>query len=691
MAIIQKNDVFEHSQRKFRILVVGVNSIVWFELGQNRAWPVVFEKKALVDLLTTGEACRVDDPFIAPIYLSPSLEHTCRRDKAFETIRQIVEHSQFYDTHVRIELTKLSKLLNKTTDKVINNRLKKYWTYGQSKNALYPRYGNCGAPGLARTFTNKRSGRPRINGTGNSAISTEDVRRLYRRAIEDFYFIRKRSFSAAFRQFKLLYLTLYRDAVENEIPTEPQMRHFYNSQYRAIDKATNRMSGIAYRKDVRTLVSTATSQALGPGSRYEIDATILDIYCVSDYDLNRVLGRPVLYILIDVFTRMVAGFYIGFKSPSYNTVISALINSALSKEESLKEIGETDPSLWPVSGLPEILLADKGGEFFGKQSNNLLDIFAVHTENAPAYRADARGIGERYFDIIQSGFKNIADGVVTPSKLKKGGERDYRADANVPYSVFRQFMIRGIVTHNHKKISRSYDRAKDIPDDLPMTPISLWNWGIANRSGSLKSVNKQQLIAGLLPKATATTSDLGLCFRGVYYNVAELIDDGAFLRKGFGDRSSEYQIAYDSDCLNIIYVFINSRNDYVVATLHPRSAQYTDMSLNEIEIRNKTQKEVGTAVKQASDTSIARIEAHSMEVFDEIKKRAKHLPAITAAAKTSGIPANKKQAQREERLQKSKQLFLEEDTKSTIEDDEFESFTNPALKSLIKQQRKDAK
>jgi hypothetical protein len=97
---------------------------------------------------------------------------------------------------------------------------------------------------------------------------------------------------------------LHRDAVENEIPTEPQMRHFYISQYKAIDKAVNRISETSYRKDVRALPSTSTAQAIGPGSRYEIDATTADIYLVSDDDENRVLGRPTLYILIDVFTRM---------------------------------------------------------------------------------------------------------------------------------------------------------------------------------------------------------------------------------------------------------------------------------------------------------------------------------------------------------------------------------------------------
>jgi transposase InsO family protein len=466
------------------------------------------------------------------------------------------------------------------------------------------------------------------------------------------------------------------------------MRHFYRTQYKAIDKAVNRISEIAYRKDVRALLSTSTVQAIGPGSRYEIDATTADIYLVSDDDHNRVIGRPTLYVLIDVFSRMVAGFYIGFEAPSYQTVINALVNAAVTKEESLKEIGETDVNLWPVSGLPEVLLADKGTEFFGQQSQNLLDIFTVHVENASAYRGDSKGIVERFFGTWQDGFKNIVDGIVTPSRLKKAGERDYRVEANVPISEFRRLMIGGILAHNHTKISRSYDRAKDIPDTLPMTPFSLWNWGIQNRSGALKTVNKQHLIAGLLPRSKATTSTLGLCFKGLYYNIESLTEEGAFLRKEFGEREKEYAIAYDPLCLNMIYIFFNSQNHILLATLHPRSRQFVDMTFDEAKIRQKKQKEIGNSIKQVSDTALAKVEASGLQMAKKLKKQAEGLSSTAASEKIQGIAKNKKQAQREERLSKTERLTFENDID---EDDENLSFTNPSLTEMIKQQRKDAK
>ncbi|MFY0669879.1 MAG: transposase family protein [Alteromonas stellipolaris] len=700
MTIIQKNDVFEYEKRTYRILSVEPDSIVWFELEQSRAWPTVIKRSNLVELVMAGEAHRVDDSFVAPIILEPSDKHLARRDNAYETIKDIVEHPFFYDTQVRIELSNDAKSIHGTTDKVINKRLKRYWTFGQSKNALYPKYAESGAAGKPRTFTNKRSGRPRKNCTGSTAISTEDVRRLYRRAIEAQYFKSKTTFSFAYRQFKLLYMSLHRNSLESEIPTEAQMRHFYKTQYQSIDKAINRVSPIEYRKDVRALVGTATAQAHGPGARYEVDATTADVYLVSDDDPNRVIGRPTLYILIDVFSRMVAGFYIGFEAPSYQTVLNALVSAAMPKDDSLKEVGETNTELWPVSGLPEVLLADKGSEFFGKQSNNLLDTFTIHVENAPAYRGDAKGIVERFFGTWQNGFKNVVDGVVTPSRLKKAGERDYRLDANVPISEFRRLMIAGILSHNHTiiqsynhtSISRSYDRDKDIPDTLPMTPIDLWNWGTQNRSGALKSIDKIQLIAGLLPKSKATTSALGLCLFGVYYEIKSLQNEGAFLRQNFSELAKDYVVAYDPLCLNTIYVFVNGQSKVVQATIHKRSRQFIDMRVEEVKERQKIQKGIKAAVEQDSDTALARIEENKILLATQLQKSQSNAPKITGSSKISAISDSKKQAQKDEHLRKYGTLIFDDDKSNVgIENDEFEQdFHNPTVSSLIKKQSKDA-
>lgn len=54
-------------------------------------------------------------------------------------------------------------------------------------------------------------------------------------------------------------------------------------------------------------------ETIGPGSRYQIDATIGDVYLVSEYNRNQIIARPIIYVVIDVFSRMITGVYVGLE------------------------------------------------------------------------------------------------------------------------------------------------------------------------------------------------------------------------------------------------------------------------------------------------------------------------------------------------------------------------------------------
>ncbi|MCG8282963.1 transposase, partial [Escherichia coli] len=89
--------------------------------------------------------------------------------------------------------------------------------------------------------------------------------------------------------------------------------------------------------------------------------TIADIYLVSEHDRSLIVGRPVVYMVIDVFSRMVVGMYVGFEGPSWVSAMVALANTVADKVEYCRQYGvEIDASDWPVKGLPDVVLADKG-------------------------------------------------------------------------------------------------------------------------------------------------------------------------------------------------------------------------------------------------------------------------------------------------------------------------------------------
>ena len=48
-------------------------------------------------------------------------------------------------------------------------------------------------------------------------------------------------------------------------------------------------------------MGSSSMRLFGIGSRFEVDATVLDVGCVSERDRRRYVGRPTLYVIIDVY------------------------------------------------------------------------------------------------------------------------------------------------------------------------------------------------------------------------------------------------------------------------------------------------------------------------------------------------------------------------------------------------------
>ena len=94
-----------------------------------------------------------------------------------------------------------------------------------------------------------------------------------------------------------------------------------------------------------------------------------------------------------------------------------------------------------------------------------------------------------------------------------------------------------------------------MPNDLPTIPLHLWNWGIQNRTGKLRSVPEEALRIALLPRTKITISDLGIKAFGLYYLAKEVLDLGWLHRKTGSSRPQNLEAAYDPYSMNKIYIF----------------------------------------------------------------------------------------------------------------------------------------
>lgn len=135
----------------------------------------------------------------------------------------------------------------------------------------------------------------------------------------------------------------------------------------------------------------------------------------------------------------------------------------------------------------------------------------MKVENTPPYRADWKGIVEQHFRTINTtGIKPFLPGVVD-TDVRVRGDRDYRLDAALTLEEFTSVTIKCVLHHNNHHWLKNYNQDEMmIQDEVSLIPRELWNWGIKNRSGKLRSYSEDIVKLHLLPTANARVTFKGI-------------------------------------------------------------------------------------------------------------------------------------------------------------------------------------
>lgn len=652
------NDVYQFSSNRFRVLWSNRDIVFWIDIDDKNALPLAYEKKELEGYMADGDLLSIRDPFESLTLSAPKAGSKAEeiQNRAWMTIKDCIgkEPEIFLrDTRGPLVLEMLNK--HNTTKQTLYRWLRRYWQFGKCKNALSGRYEKCGAAGKSRTPRDKKLGAPRTISPGQGINVDERIKKLFRVSIEKSILNKKKySFDYAYNLVLIAFGVPPKCTAKDllNVPTERQLRYFYQKEYSLIEVTKAREGEVNYRKDFRPVIGTSTAEVAGPGSRYQIDATIADVYLVSERDRSKIIGRPTLYFVVDVFSRAIVGMHIGLENASWVTAMEALANAMTNKVEYCSSYDiQIDESAWPSVGLPEAIIGDRG-EMLGRHVEVLSKAFNVDIENTPPYRADWKGIVERYFRTIQTKMKPYVEGYVTGQTIgKKRHGDDYRQDGIHSLREFTQMIIKIALFYNNHHTISTYDPDEDIPPKLPFIPTQLWNWGIEFRNGRLRRPNEQLVKVNLLPHSEATITEHGLKIFGCYYTCREALDWGWFEGNYKGPR--KVTIAYYPYSANGIFLRPDdSYSSYISATLTQRSRAYEDLTIWEVWQINSIK--AVTAATSKLEERAASLNLHAD--LEEINRRSKQLQPDTTntsvAEKVKHISENKRQERQYERKKK---------------------------------------
>ncbi|BAK14696.1 transposase [Solibacillus silvestris StLB046] len=590
------NEVIKETstEEKFRILWVDSNQIILYmiQLNEEKAVPIKKSISELREAIIINEWIKereINSTFLTNDYEQKHIEI---RDKAWLIIKDMVNREpEIFDKKLRSGLIKSTCEQHSIDYKTVRKYLYKYWSRGKTINALLPDYNKSGAKGKDRSSGEKKRGRPSKYGIDGINID-ENTKKIFKVAVKKHYLSSKQN--SLTDAYKFMLKEFYAENIyfengvervilkdENSIPTIGQFKYWYQKEYDAPEILKARKGEKRFNKDHRAVLGNSLSEVFGPGSRYQIDATIGDIYLVSEVNRDWIIGRPVIYLVVDVFSRMVVGMYIGLEGPSWTGATMAIKNIITDKKDYCAEYGiQIEEEQWPCNHLPEILLADKG-EFEGYNVDRLVKAFNLHVENTASFRADWKGIVERKFRTIQTKVKPLLPGYIDID-FKERGAKDYRLDATLTLKEFNQIMIKQVLNYNTKHYMNSYVRDRDLVADsvLPI-PLELWNWGIHNRTGKLKFYPENDVMMHLLPSDTATVNYKGIQFKGITYKCDKALEESWFENARM-KGSWKINLSYDRRNMNHVY-FINEDNGEVdICYMVDSSKRYSGLSLDEI-------------------------------------------------------------------------------------------------------------
>lgn len=601
-----------------RILWIDEGYVIAFvlDINANKGLPELKKVSEILESISEGVAFKQEQDPWSRIIQDENLTDREKeyRDRAWEIISSLVaQEPSIYYRHFRgslvqqvIEKHNEGREENKLVERTIYGYLRRFWQRGKTKNALIPDFINSSGKGKIKGHSSKKRGRPRKYAhdpeIGEGVNITEEDRKIFRIAINKFYNNPKKN--SLITAYELMVKEFYREDIRYDengikksvliptdtIPTITQFKYWCQvEQDDATKTLTSRKGSKRFALENRAILGSSKMETSGPGSRYQIDATVADIYLVSKYNRNWIIGRPVIYVIIDVFSRMITGVYVGLEGPSWIGAMMALANVATDKVKFCQEYNiEITEDEWSCNQIPDAILGDRG-ELAGMSVETLIPNLHVRIENAASYRADWKGLVERHFRIINEGYvKPFLPGYID-TDFRQRGARDYRLDSKLDIDDFTEIVIRLILHHNNHHYLDDYERDEAmIIDDVPPIPREVWNWGIANRSGRLRTFPENVVKLNLMPTEKAIITAKGIKLRGkeMYYSCDRAKKEQWF-EKARSNMLSKFDksltVSYDVRNPNCIYIASSDKRSFEKCLLIDFEGRYINKNFHDIE------------------------------------------------------------------------------------------------------------
>lgn len=288
-------------------VVAESDDAIWVIDYDNPCAPKMVKQDGLVNL----EEIPVPDDYMQESVVSRAIYDTAKKRLG---ILSAILSDNAYITNAALRQRAIAKIAQ---DARVSQKTLKRWYYSY---LAYGERGLCPASKIKKSKT----------------LPQEHEKKIASALSKYYYSPKKRSLKTTYEMMLLKYYRNEQRIIVPDHPTYGQFLYYYRKNRDVVRKLISREGIGEYQKNARPLLGKGDAGITTIGY-FEIDATVADIYVVSRFD-RKPIGRPVLYVAIDIASRMIAGIYVGFEE-SAEAVLTCLANAACDKVDFCKEHG----------------------------------------------------------------------------------------------------------------------------------------------------------------------------------------------------------------------------------------------------------------------------------------------------------------------------------------------------------------
>lgn len=498
----------------------------------------------------------------------------------------------------------------------------------------------------------KKTGHPTMNALGKGVPLTDEIRTYFDEAIKDFLIGRAKTKKDA-------YMTMIEKHFinEEETPTgirvsvlpdnlRPTLKQFLNyTRVRVpqeeIDKA--KTSAREQRNNKRLLLSDNLQGVMGPGDLWEVDECEIDLSLVSVENPSVTVGRPIVYVMIDVYTRMIVAYSVAFDNNSVLGITNCFLNLLDDKQELCNRFGiQIGANEWPSKILPLRLRSDYGAEYISHAMDTICCKLGVAKELVSPATGSLKGQVEQLFHQIHAAQNSLLEG---KGLIEKRYDSNHHQEATLNIQEFEAVLLTYIVGHNRKYMEK-YPLTKDMrQQNVEPCPIDLWKYGVSLNGSPRPITNEVMFRHSLLLPVKASVGRAGITFKELFYIN---LQDEALLRDMYL-ASTHGKKKLESACIdprNISHLYYIREGKLMTASLNYKKTgmkEYEGMTLSEYNALHNKKKDDDAIGRETNLQMDIAIRDRQAKIVSEAQKR--HLSPSTENLRANRAAEKKARAQ----------------------------------------------